>query len=101
MLAMAESMAGNWAAGTELPSDGAHGAATATASHLVALDRPAAGQTLQVQTQVGQLIQLEFNPASAKVSIDGDDFLFTLEDGARVVFQGLVSVANGEDAPMF
>lgn len=70
-----------------------------SATEIVTVNRPDAGETLAVPTEAGLLVILEFNPADAKFSINGDDFVLTLDDGARVVFQNLVSAAEGEDTP--
>jgi Ca2+-binding RTX toxin-like protein len=76
-----------------------HGAARQEARAIVAAQRPAPGATLLVPSEAGQLIILEFNPAGAGFALEGEDFVLILEDGGRVVFQGLVSAAQGEDAP--
>jgi hypothetical protein len=79
--------------------EAANGPVTGDARNLVTVQRPGAGETLVVRTEAGLLVVLEFNPAAATFALDGDDFMLTLEDGARVVFQGLVSAARGDDAP--
>ena len=75
------------------------GAAGLEARAIVTVQRPEPGATLLVPSDAGQLIILEFNPAGAGFALEGDDFALTLEDGGRVVFQGLVAAAQGEDAP--
>jgi hypothetical protein len=66
---------------------------------LVTVDRPEAGETLTVPTESGQRIVLAFNPHDVRFSVAGDDFILTFEDGALIVFQGLVTAAQGADAP--
>ncbi len=66
---------------------------------LVTVDRPEAGETLTVQTASGQQIVLAFNPHDVRFSVAGDDFILTFEDGALIVFQGLVTAAQGADTP--
>ena len=65
----------------------------------VTVDRPEAGETLTVLTASGLRIILAFSPDDARFSVDGDDFVLTFEDGARIGFQGLVTAAQGADAP--
>jgi len=66
---------------------------------LVTVDRPEAGETLTVLTASGLQIVLAFNPADARFGVEGDDFILSLEDGARIEFQGLVTAVQGTDAP--
>ena len=70
-----------------------------SATEIVIVNRPDAGETLVVPIEVGLLVVVEFNPANAGFAVEGDDFVLALEDGARVVFQNLVSAAQGEDTP--
>ncbi len=65
----------------------------------VSVHRPEPGETLVVPTEAGLLLVVEFNPANAGFNIEGDDFVLVLDDGAQIVFEGLVSAAQGEDAP--
>jgi hypothetical protein len=65
----------------------------------ITVRRPGSGEILVVPTEAGQFLVLDFNPADARFALDGDDFVLTLEDGAQVVFQGLVPAAQGEDPP--
>ncbi len=66
---------------------------------LVTVDRPEADATLTVPTGAGLQIVLAFNPDDATFGIEGDDFILSFEDGAEVVFQGLVTAAEGAHAP--
>ncbi len=66
---------------------------------LIAVDRPKAGEIETVAVTPGLQIVLDFDPAAARFAVEGDDFILTLEDGALVVFEGLVSAAQGDDAP--
>ena len=83
----------------EAPIDLSGGAAGEDAVAFASVHRPEPGETLVVPTEAGLLLVVEFNPANAGFTIEGDDFMLFLEDGARVVFEGLVSAAQGEDAP--
>ena len=74
-------------------------AGTESPVELVTVDRPEAGETLTVLAASGLQIVLAFDPAGAGFGVEGDDFILTFEDGARIVFQGLISAAQGADAP--
>ncbi len=65
----------------------------------ITVDRPKADETLTVAVTPGLRVVLEFNPAAARFAVEGDDFVLTLEDGGQVVFAGLISAAQGGDAP--
>ncbi len=83
----------------EAPVDAPGGSASEDAVALVSVHRPEPGETLVVPTEAGLLLVVEFNPANAGFNIEGDDFVLVLDDGAQIVFEGLVSAAQGEDAP--
>lgn len=83
----------------EAPIDLSGGAAGEDAVAFASVPRPEPGETLVVPTEAGLLLVVEFDPTNAKFALVGDDFVLTLEGGARVVFEGLVSAAQGEDAP--
>ncbi len=83
----------------EPPVDAPGGSASEDAAVFARVARPEPGETLVVPAEAGLLLVVEFNPANAGFAVEGDDFVLTLEDGARVVFEGLVSAAQGEDAP--
>jgi hypothetical protein len=82
-----------------MPADAPGGSASEDAVDFASVHRPEPGETLVVPIEAGLLLVVEFNPANAGFTIEGDDFVLILEDGARVVFEGLVSAAQGEDAP--
>ena len=65
----------------------------------ITIDRPEPGETVTATATPGLHVVLAFNPADAKFSVEGDDFALTLEDGGQVVLVGLVSAAQGGDAP--
>ncbi len=83
----------------EAPVDAPGGSASENAVALVNVHRPEPGETLVVPTEAGLLLVVEFDPTSAGFALVGDDFVLILEDGAQVVFEDLVSAAQGEDAP--
>ncbi len=83
----------------ETPVDAPGGSTSEDAVAFVSVRRPEPGETLVVPTEAGLLLVVEFNPTSAGFALVGDDFVLILEDGAQVVFEGLVSAAQGEDAP--
>ena len=61
----------------------------------ISVGRPEAGETRTVVVTQGLRVTLEFNPANSKFAVEGDDFVLTLENGGQVVFEGLVSTAEG------
>ncbi len=65
----------------------------------ITVDRPEAGETQTISVVPGLRVVLEFNPAAARVTVEGDDFILTLDDSAQVVLAGLVSAAQDGDAP--
>ena len=77
---------------------GIEGAESQVAS--IAIDRPEAGETLTLDVTSGLHVVLAFNPAAAKFKIEGDGFVLTLEDGGQIVFEGLISAAQGGNTPV-
>ncbi|MCZ4279568.1 DUF5801 domain-containing protein [Kiloniella laminariae] len=65
-----------------------------------------AGQTIEQRLESGQQAVLDFDAAAATPSVDGDNFVLSFDsngDGAadsQLVFLGLVSQAQGADAPV-
>ncbi len=66
----------------EAPVDASGGSASEDAVAFVSVYRPEPGETLVVPTEAGLLLVVEFNPANAGFTIEGDDFVLILEDGA-------------------
>ena len=54
----------------------------------VQVGRPAAGQTATYDAQPGETFVINFDPATAKVTVEGDNLILTFDDGARIVFTG-------------
>ncbi len=96
---MVEILASELGTALKAPVDAPGGSASEDAVAFISVHRPEPGETLVVPTEAGLLLVVEFNPTSAGFALVGDDFVLTLEDGAQVVFEGLVSAAQGEDAP--
>ena len=96
---MAEVLESELGTALEPPVDAPGGSASEDAVAFARVARPEPGETLVVPAEAGLLLVVEFNPANAGFAVEGDDFVLTLEDGARVVFEGLASAAQGEDAP--
>jgi VCBS repeat-containing protein len=61
--------------------------------------RPEPGQTATVTTEPGRTYILDFDPSEAQVSVQGDDLILVFEDGARLVFEDLVSLTQLENGP--
>ncbi|NIA69373.1 hypothetical protein HBA54_12300 [Pelagibius litoralis] len=74
---------------------------TGQAGAAVAVSRPDAGLTVEVQALAGQSYSLDFAPGEAEVELDGADFILIFDDGSRIVFLDLVTLAESGDAPAF
>ena len=61
--------------------------------------RPEPGQTATVTAEPGRTYILDFDPSEAQVSVQGDDLILVFEDGARLVFEDLVSLTQLENGP--
>lgn len=58
----------------------------------VDLPRPPDGQSeLVIQAQPGADLVVQFDPASANLSLEGADLVFQFEDGTRTVLQGFAA----------
>ncbi len=90
---MVEILESERGAALEAPVDAPGGSASENAVAFAGVHRPEPGETLVVPTEAGLLLVVEFNPTGATFALVGDDFVLILEDGARVVFEGLVSAA--------
>lgn len=85
------------------------GAATVTgqAGAVVVVERPAPGETVEIQSAPGRTYVLDFAPDQAEVGVEGDDLYLVFDDGSdgaadsQIVFVGLVEVAESGDAPTF
>ena len=67
----------------------------------VVVARPGAGQTVQISAELGQTYVIDFDPAAAQVSVEGDNLVMTFADGGRIVIQGLGSLTTEPGAPTF
>jgi len=64
------------------------------------VNRPPAGQTVEVPVQPGERYVIDFDPTEAQVVIDGDDFILVFADGGRIVFPSLVPMAESANSPV-
>ncbi|MEQ9609573.1 MAG: hypothetical protein RLN99_18080, partial [Kiloniellaceae bacterium] len=77
------------------------------AGEAIVVDRPAPGQTVEIQTAPGQTYVLNFPPADAQVLVQGDNFVLAFDDNgdgtpdSQIVFLDLASVVEAGDAPTF
>ncbi len=62
---------------------------------------PEPGQIILIQAALGQRFIINFDPASAQVSVDGDNLVMTYPNGGQIVIQGLGSLVTEPDAPTF
>ena len=69
--------------------------------------QPAAGETLEVAGEAGAVYLLDFDPADARITVEGQNLVLTFDsdgDGSadsRIVFLELAGMADGSDAPVF
>ncbi|WP_340119433.1 type I secretion C-terminal target domain-containing protein [Pelagibius sp. 7325] len=77
------------------------------AGEAIVVDRPAPGQTVEIQTVAGQTYVLNFAPGDAQVLVEGDNFVLAFDDNgdgtpdSQIVFLDLASVVEAGDAPTF
>ena len=65
-----------------------------TEAATTALNKPAAGQTQMVDAQFGQLLQANFDPNTAELSLQGKNLVMTFEDGSRIILQNFAADAQ-------
>src|SRR3546814_4812514 len=70
------------------------------AGEAIVVERPAPGQTTEIQAAAGQTFVLNFPPDQAQVQIDGSDLVLRFDDDgdgaadSRIVFRGLTELAE-------
>lgn len=71
------------------------------------VSQPAAGETLEVPGEAGAVYLLDFDPADARITVEGQNLVLTFDsdgDGtadSRIVFLELAGMADASDAPVF
>jgi hypothetical protein len=91
------------------PETAAQGAETVVgqAGAAIVVNRPAPGQTVEIQSVPGQTYVLNFAPGSAQVQVDGDNFILAFDDNgdgtpdSQVVFLDLAGAVDSGNAPTF
>ena len=71
------------------------------AAAVVNVAAPDPGQVLSVPVASGQVISLEFDPATVTVSRQDSDLLAALPGGLTIRFEGFFTVAQTEAPPQF
>src|SRR3546814_2899869 len=77
------------------------------AGEAIVVERPAPGQTSEIQAAAGQTFVLNFPPDQAQVQIEGSDLILRFDDDgdgaadSRIVFRRLTELAEAGDAPAF
>ncbi|MEE8189588.1 MAG: hypothetical protein V3T80_10300, partial [Kiloniellales bacterium] len=79
--------------------EGAGGAETLTGQAGVVVERPAAGETLQIAAEAGESYVLNFDPSEAQAIVEGDNLILLFPDGSKIVFVDLVVLVQQEDGP--
>ncbi|MGD1878492.1 MAG: hypothetical protein ACFB13_13455, partial [Kiloniellaceae bacterium] len=83
------------------------GRASGQAGEATVVNRPAPGQTVEIQAAPGQTYVLNFAPGEAQVLVEGDNFILAFDDNgdgtpdSQIVFLDLVNVAEAGEAPTF
>ncbi|HMA13865.1 MAG: vWA domain-containing protein [Bacteroidota bacterium] len=90
---------------TRAQSGGA-AAVTGQADAAIVVERPAPGETVEIQPEPGRTYVLDFPPDQAEVGIDGDDLYLVFGEGSgeaasQIVFVDLAEVADSAEAPVF
>jgi Ca2+-binding RTX toxin-like protein len=77
------------------------------AGETISINRPAPGQTAEIQAVAGQTYVLNFLPGAARVRVVGDELVLGFDDDgdgaidSRIVFLDMVDVAAAPAAPLF
>ncbi|MFZ2099964.1 MAG: hypothetical protein WAU86_05320, partial [Oricola sp.] len=94
--------------GEQLTSMSAAETAVGQAGEAIVVNRPAPGQTVEIQAAAGQTYVLNFAPGAAQVQVQGDNFVLAFDDNgdgtpdSQIVFLDLVDVVEGAgEAPTF
>ena len=61
----------------------------------IPVDRPAPGQTREIQGESGVRYVIDFDPAEARIIREDGNLVMVFEDGARIVFIDLVALGGG------
>ena len=73
----------------------------------VVVNRPAPGQTVEIQAEAGQNYVLNFPPGDAQVRVQGENFILAFDDDgdgttdSRIVFLDMLTVADSGETPTF
>ncbi|MCH8139909.1 MAG: hypothetical protein IH926_13375, partial [Proteobacteria bacterium] len=62
---------------------------------------PEPGQIIIIQAALGQRFIVNFDPALARVSVEGDNLVMTFANGGQIVIQGLGALTTEPGAPTF
>jgi len=65
------------------------------------LTQPEPGQIILVQAELGQRFVIDFDPALAQISVDGDNLVMTFPGGGQIVIAGLGALTDDPSAPVF
>ena len=75
------------------------------AGEAIVVNRPAPGQTVEIQAAAGQTYVLNFAPGDAQVQVDGDNFVLAFDDNgdgtpdSRIVFLDMADAAESGNPP--
>ena len=89
-----------------MPGSAGSDALVGQAAAPITVNRPAPGQTVQIQSAAGDVYDLNFPPGQAQVQVQGDDFVLAFDDDgdgtpdSRIVFLDLVTLSQGANPPV-
>ncbi len=63
--------------------------------------QPDPGQIIEIQAALGLRFIINFDPALAVVTVDGDNLVMTFPNGGQIVIAGLGALADDPNAPTF
>lgn len=82
-----------------LSFSGAEGTDAMVGQGSVPVDKPGAGETVQITAESGQTYVLNFDPSEAQTLVEGDNLVLLFADGSKIVFVNLVELAQQDDGP--
>ena len=65
------------------------------------LTQPDPGQIILIQAELGQRFIINFDPALAQISVDGDNLVMTFPNGGQIIIAGLGALADDPNGPVF
>ena len=80
---------------------GAEGTERLIGQARIPVDKPTPGEIIPISAALGQRYVINFDPAIARIRVEGDDLVLVFDHGGRIVFENLGALAPSENAPVF